>query len=481
MILVDLARVTSVDRCRRVDVVHDEIEVAAVVEIHVRRAIRESRLRQSPRFGHVREFEIALVPESVFGKRNLWHLLQQAEIRFGDLLAERCLHRLVADVADVVHVVRPAVDPIRDEQILASIVVEIGKERRPAPVGGEDSRQIADLAELPLAAIELERVARVLRLVARLQLQVVDVEALRVRGRLEDVLTLGQHVERDDVRASIVVEVRGIDAHGKSARVSRRLRYRLGKSPVAVVDIEVVVPLEIVCDVNVRASIVVEIAGDDTESVAVDSVVQAGRIGDVGEVIAIVPEQAIARARVLRAALRLRLDRALGVRRVIEQVHVEITVPVVIEEQRLRRIADVLQSVLLGAIGEGPIAVIDVEHVVPVHREVVDTRDVDVDLPISVDVRHRDARLPAIRISDARFVGDVLELIVPLIAIELVGAEVRREIEIGQAIPVDVAHRDSAAVVVVEVVEDIEVRLLRQRIGEGDAGRSRAKKLEQRG
>jgi len=42
--------------------------------------------------------------------------------------------------------------------------------------------------------------------------------------------------------------------------------------------------------------------------------VEAGRIGDVGEVIAIVPEQAIARARIPRAAPCLRLDRALGVR-----------------------------------------------------------------------------------------------------------------------------------------------------------------------
>ena len=112
--------------------------------------------------------------ERVILERHLWHLLQQLEIGLGDGVLERCLHRLLADVGDVVHVVRATVDAVGDEQVLAPIVVEIGEEGRPAPVRRLDTRQHANLAEAPLAAIELEVVARELRVVTGLESHVVE-------------------------------------------------------------------------------------------------------------------------------------------------------------------------------------------------------------------------------------------------------------------------------------------------------------------
>ena len=180
-------------------------------------------------------------------------------------------------------------------------------------------------------------------------------------------------------------------------------------------------------------------------------------------------------------SLRLRLHRALRVRRVIEQVHVQVAVSVVVEEQRLRGIADVIEPVLFRSVGERPVPVVDVEHVAPVHREVVDAGDVDVQPAVAIDVRHRDAGLPAVRVGDARFLGDVLELIVALIAIELVRAEVRSEVEIREPVPVDVAGGDATAVVVVEVVQGVEVGPFRKRVGERNARCLRLQQLEQRG
>ena len=188
----------------------------------------------------------------------------------------------------------------------------------------------------------------------------------------------------------------------------------------------------------------------------------------------------VARSRGFGAALGLGLDRALGMRAVVEQIHVEIAVRVVVEEHGLGRIAGVLETVLPGAIGEGAVAVVDVEHVAPVHREVFDARHVDVDAPIAVDVRHRDAGLPAIRVGDARLVGDILELIVPLVPIELVGTKVRGEIKILESIAIDITNSDAAAVVVVEIVDDVEVRRLRQLIDELYAGGLRRQQLKQR-
>jgi hypothetical protein len=101
-------------------------------------------------------------------------------------------------------------------------------------------------------------------------------------------------------------------------------------------------------------------------------------------------------------------------------------------------------------------------------------------VPVSVDIGHGDASLPTNRVGDACLVGDVLELIVALVPIEPVRSKVGREVKILQAIPIDITDRNSATVVVVEVVDDVEIRVLGELIGEADAGRFRGEQLEQR-
>ena len=196
---------------------------------------------------------------------------------------------------------------------------------------------------------------------------------------------------------------------------------------------------------------------------------------------AVVSKEPITCAWARCAPLRLVLDRALGVGRVIEQVHVQIAIAVVIEEERLRRVSDVLEPVLFGAIGESAVAVVDVEDVASVLAQVVDAGNVDVDLPVAVDIRHGDARLPAYRIRQARPLGDVLELVVAFVSIEPVRTEVGGEVEIGKAVAIDVADGDAGAIVVVEVVEDVEVGLLGKNVGEADAGLFWFKQLEELG
>ena len=318
-------------------------------------------------------------------------------------------------------------------------------------------------------------------MIAGLQSPVVEIEALGSRRSFQDRLVLRQHVERDDVGLSIVVEVGGVDTHREPAGVTSCFGDRLGESAVAVIDVEVVVALEIVGDVEIGAAVAVEVAGDDAEPVTVDAVVQAGGVGHIGEVIPVVAEQPVAGARPAIPGLRALFDAALGMRGVVEQVHVEVAVTIVIEEQRLGGVTDVLEAVLFGAIGERSVAVVDVEHVSSVLAAVVDAGDVDVDLAVAVDVGHGDAGLPSNCISDAGFVGDVLERVAALVSIELVGAKVGGEVQIGEAIAVDITDGDAGAVVVVEVVEDVEVRFFRQRIGEGDAGLVGWQQVEQLG
>src|SRR5438034_2796802 len=165
--------------------------------------------------------------------------------------------------------------------------------------------------------------------------------------------------------------------------------------------------------------------------------------------------------------------------RVRQQVHVQIAVAVIIEEEGLGGKAVEVEAVLLGAVGERAVPVVDVEDVVPVHREKVDAGDVDVDEAVPVDVGHGDAGLPAVGIGDAGPVGDVLEPIISLVQVQPVGSDVRGEIEVGQAVVVDVTHRYSATVVVVHVGEDVERGIVGQPVGERDAGAARRQELEQ--
>src|SRR5207244_6437341 len=92
---------------------------------------------------------------------------------------------------------------------------------------------------------------------------------------------------------------------------------------------------------------------------------------------------------------------------------------------------------------------------------------------------HGDAGLPAVGIGDAGAVGDVLEAIICLVHVQPVGPDVRSEVEVGQAVVVDVTHRYSATVVVVHVGEDVERGIVGQPVGERDAGAARRQELEQ--
>ena len=158
-------------------------------------------------------------------------------------------------------------------------------------------------------------------------------------------------------------------------------------------------------------------------------------------------------------------------RRVIQEIHVQVTVRIEVEEGlRLRGVANVFEAEVLGAVGERAVTVVHVQHVAAAHRWVADGRDIDVNTAVSVDVGHCNAGLPAIRAFDPRAFGDVFEAVTSPVTIESVGAEVGREVEVLQTVAVHVSYRDTAAVVVVQVVENVEFGAFRDIVAEGDAG-----------
>src|SRR5207247_7504771 len=127
-------RGVAIDRGGGVDVVQDEIERAAVVQVDVGGAVGEPRLVQPPCGRHVRERQVPVVTERVVGEGDLGHALDERQVGHGDRGPQRGLYGLIAHVADVIEVVGPAVNAVGDEQILVAVVVQIREQGGPAPI-----------------------------------------------------------------------------------------------------------------------------------------------------------------------------------------------------------------------------------------------------------------------------------------------------------------------------------------------------------
>src|SRR5258706_9301893 len=108
---------------------------------------------------------------------------------------------------------------------------------------------------------------------------------------------------------------------------------RFGEGAVAVVEIEEVVLLEIVRDIEVGTPVEIEVARHDAEAVPFDPAVDAGVGADIGEVAAVVAEQAVAGLRVANGAAAPRAAGALRGGRVVPGVHVRVAVSALVEER----------------------------------------------------------------------------------------------------------------------------------------------------
>src|SRR5712692_4976838 len=106
--------------------------------------------------------------------------------------------------------------------------------------------------------------------------------------------------------------------------------------------------------------------------------------------------------------------------------------------------ADVVEAGLLGDVLEMALAVILEEDVSAPHG-----RDVEVRVAVVVDVREGGRDADAILQCDAGLLGDVRELAVAEVPPELVAAELVDEVNVEQAVAVDIGHRDAVSVVVV--------------------------------
>ncbi len=147
------------------------------------------------------------------------------------------------------------------------------------------------------------------------------------------------------------------------------------EAAVALVEVEAVRGLEIVCDVQVRPAVVVDI--NPYRRVPLRQAPNPGLGGDIGEgAVAVVVEQ------VSRAPLR-----GLGkIEDVGDDVAVEETVAVIIGEHGMNAGVRDIEAIVVGAFGERSVAIVDEQQV----RRVV-AADVKIGPAVLVDVHRRHA------------------------------------------------------------------------------------------
>ncbi len=233
----------------------------------------------------------------------------------------------------------------------------------------------------------------------------------------------------------------------------------------------VVVPLH-VQDVEVRVPVAVEVG--EGRVAAPSGVGQLDLIGDVDEVVV----SDVAEEATLLRALRLQVtaegvceaDEVAAAPALLGRVHADVdekeieqTVVVVVEEDGAGGVADIVEARFLRDVPEVALPVVLEEDVSAAHG-----RDVKVRISVVVDVGERGRHADPVLHGDACRLSDVDELAVAQVLPELVASDLVDEVDVEQAVPVHVGHRDSVAVVVmVRLV--VLARVVRDPVDEGDA------------
>ena len=186
-----------------------------------------------------------------------------------------------------------------DVDVLVAIEVEIRDEGAPTPVGARHAGHLANVAERPVAVVQLEHVAHQLIVKSVVHLGLIRIPSLERRRRSQAILVLRKHVGRVYVRPAVVVDVRDVEPHREVGEIGHLLVQLLGERAVVVVDVEVVALEEIVRDVDVGPAVAIHVAHHEPQAKRDLAAENAGLRAHVGEVpIPIVVEQLVAAERV---------------------------------------------------------------------------------------------------------------------------------------------------------------------------------------
>ena len=107
----------------------------------------------------------------------------------------------------------------------------------------------------------------------------------------------GEHIGGDHVGQAIVVHVGNVDAHRVARHVHKGRLSGLDKVPVLIVDVEIILLFVVVAHVQIGPAIAGQIAHRHAQPEVDAPPVDARLVGDVGEVVPLVPVQPVAEIR----------------------------------------------------------------------------------------------------------------------------------------------------------------------------------------
>src|SRR5207245_8891347 len=116
---VALTMAVAVDRRRRSEAVADAIDGGVIVDVPVRRAVRETGGADPPGSSHIDERQIAVVATQVVGVRDMRHFRDQAGS------GRLCASRVAVQRRDVVEVVRAVIYARRAVQGLKAVYLDM--------------------------------------------------------------------------------------------------------------------------------------------------------------------------------------------------------------------------------------------------------------------------------------------------------------------------------------------------------------------
>ena len=453
-----------------VEIVDHEVQVAVVVQVGVRRPGGVTRDIHPPRHRAIAERQVAVVPEEGVGELAPRPLAQPREQSLLALPLETLAAglRQVArahlphegEIVEVGNVLRIAVG---DEKVLPPIIVVIRKEGSPAPIRRVHSGELSDLAEgrmpvRPRAVVELQRVPHVLGLVAEPPAHLELVVGLPGEQQLAAQVVGRKHVEDHDVDEPVVIDVRHIRAHRGEALMLQILRCQIGKRPVTVVDPHQVVREEVVGHVHVGPAIAIQVGDGHAETVSLGQ--DAGLARHVAErAVAVVAVQPIGARRLPVADLGSDPVSVVGLERILKDVKIEKSIPVVVEEHGVGVVAgigDAESPCLFYEPGRAVLVrtLVDEQQVAALRRNGAAHREIEIRQPVLIDIHHGDAADPHVG-ADTRGLGDVLETEMPPVQVQAARDHVAGEVDIRQPVVVHVGDRHAAAVVQVVEIDDV--------------------------
>ena len=221
---------------------------------------------------------------------------------------------------------------------------------------------MSDFAERAVSVIELQRVACVLRYISQVQRALKSVIARGGHGQFLSIVVRRKHFHHDNIRQPVVIVIGHVGTHGRVTLVLEVLSGPIGEGAVAVVDVEQIVRLEIVRHIDVRPAVLIDIVDSYPQAKAFN--LDAGVRGDISKcIVTVVSVQSVGVGGPAVGAPRKRATSVIINHSILQQVPVQIPIPIIIKKDGLHRIAGVVESICSGSFGEGAFTFIYIQQV----------------------------------------------------------------------------------------------------------------------